>query len=151
MPAFEPLDPDFEERVRASFERQTVMKLVGAELVRVEPGLAEIALPYRSDLTQQHDYVHAGVTTMIADSAGGYGAYSLMAAGSSILSVELKVNFLAPARGERFLARGRVLRPGARITTCEIEVEAWAGERVTRCLFGLQTTLCLPAEPDGPA
>jgi len=148
MGAFEPQDPGYEARVRASFARQTYMQTLGARLVRVEPGLCEIELPYRVELTQQHGYLHAGASASIADSAGGYAAYSLMPADSSVLSVEFKVNLLAPGRGERFLARARVVRAGRRVSVCELEVEAWSGERATRCLFGLQTVLCLPGIMD---
>ncbi len=149
--AFEAPDPAFEAKVRASFVRQRVMALFGAELVRVEPGLVEIGLAWREDLTQQHGFLHAGVTSAIADSAGGYASFSLMPAGSSILTIEYKVNLLAPAAGERFLAVGRVLRPGRRVTTCEIEVLALRGDTRKPCLIGLQTTLCLPETPDLPA
>ena len=84
MSTFTPASPDFAERVRDSFARQSVMTLIGAELARVEPGLVEIQLPYRDDLCQQHGFFHAGVTSTIGDSAGGYAAYSLFPAGSSI-------------------------------------------------------------------
>ena len=151
MSSFEPRDPDFEAKVRASFERQRVMALIGAELVRVEPGRAEIALAWRADLTQQHGFLHAGITSTIADSAGGYAAFSLMPPGSSILSIEYKVNLLAPAKGERFLAVGRVVRAGRKVTTCELEVFALHGGSQKTCLVGLQTTLCLPETPDLPA
>lgn len=146
--AFVPQDPHFEERVRASFARQRFMTVLGAQLVRVEPGLCEIELAYREDLTQQHGYLHAGVSTAIADSAGGYAAHTLMPAGSSVLAVEFKVSLLEPARGQRFLGRGRVVRAGKRLSTCEFEVEAWDGGRVQRCLIGLQTVMCLPDTPD---
>lgn len=151
MSRFDPSDPAFEAKIRASFERQHVMALIGASLVRVEPGRVEIELPFRADLTQQHGFLHAGITTTIADSAGGYASFSLMPPGSSILTIEYKVNLLAPAAGERFLAVGKVLRPGRRITTCEIEVVAIQGERHKPCLIGLQTTMCLPETSDLPA
>jgi len=151
LSTFVPQDPDYEARVRGSFERQPFMRTLGARLTRLEPGLCELELDYSPDLTQQHGYLHAGACTSIADSAGGYAAYSLMPAGSSVLAVEFKVNLLAPAQGERFLARGRVVRPGKRLTVCELEVEAWSGERCVRCLFGLQTVFCLPDTSDDPA
>jgi len=146
----EPQDPDYETKVRKSFARQSVMELFGARLTRVEPGLVEIELPYRADLTQQHGFLHAGVSTTIADSAGGYAAFSLMPPGSSVLAVEFKVNLLAPARGESFVARGRVVKPGRRLTVSEIEVEAIRDGVPKTCLFGLQTCMCLPDSPDGP-
>ncbi len=149
-PAFEPRDPDFEAKVRASFAKQTVMELLGARLTRVEPGLCEIELAYRHDLTQQHDYLHAGITTTIGDSAGGYAAFTLMPPGSSIVSVEFKVNLLAPADGELFIAQGRVLKPGRRLVISEFDVHARRGTRNICCLHGVQTTMCLADTPDGP-
>ncbi len=143
-----PKDPDFDARVRASFARQRFMATLGARLLRLEPGLCEIELGFQEGLTQQHGYLHAGVLTSIADSAGGYAAYSLMPAGASVLAVEFKVNLLEPARGQRFVGRGRVLRAGKRLSVCEIEVEAQDGARVQRCLFGVQTVMCLPGSPD---
>lgn len=143
-----PQDPNFDARVRASFERQRFMATLGARLVRLEPGLCEIELDYREALTQQHGYLHAGASTTIADSAGGYAAYSLMPADSSVLSVEFKVNLLAPARGTRFVGRGRVLRAGRRLSVCAIEVEAWEDGKMKCCLIGQQTVMCLPGTSD---
>ena len=147
---FEPTDPDFESKVHDSFSRQTIMDLIGAQLTRVEPGYVEIELGYREELTQQHDFIHAGITTTIADSAGGYAAFSLMPPGSSILTVEYKINLLAPAAGEVFIGRGRVVKPGRRLFVAEIDVIAKQGDKETCCLFGLQTTMQLTARPDGP-
>src|ERR687890_39497 len=108
--AFTPQDPAYESRVRASFERQTFMATLGAQLARVEPGEVDIALSPRDDLVQQHGFLHAGVLASIADSACGYAALSLMPPGAAVLSVEFKVNLLAPAKGDRIVARGRVIR-----------------------------------------
>src|SRR6266849_233573 len=119
---YEPLNPSFAEEIRRSFARQTIMSLIGAELTRVDPGLIEITLPYRTDLTQQHGYLHAGVVTTIADSACGYAAYSLMPAGTEVLSVEFKINLLRPAKGERFLARAEVIKPGRTLTVVRADV-----------------------------
>ena len=102
-----PRDPDFEQRVRTSFARQAAMATLGARLSRVEPGHVEIELPFRPDLTQQHGFLHAGVVTSVMDSACGYAAMSLMEPGAAVLSVEFKVNLLAPARGDLFRASGR--------------------------------------------
>ncbi|HEV7514712.1 MAG TPA: PaaI family thioesterase, partial [Thermoanaerobaculia bacterium] len=124
MPTFKPQDPDFEAKARATFARQPFMATIGAELVRVAPGEVEIALPFRADLTQQHGYLHAGVVTAIVDSACGCAAFTLMPAGSGVVSVEYKVNLLAPSVGERMVARGRVLRPGRTLTVCSGEVVA---------------------------
>jgi uncharacterized protein (TIGR00369 family) len=145
-----PQDPDFAARVRASFERQRFMATLGARLVRLEPGLCEIELDWRRELTQQHEYLHAGVCTSIADSAGGYAAYTLMPADSSVLAVEFKVNLLEPAQGERFVGRGRVVRAGRRLSVCQLEVEAWRAGVVQTCLLGVQTVICLPGTIDDP-
>ena len=148
--AFEPRDPDYERKVRASFGKQSIMQLLADSLTRVEPGLVEIELPFRQDLTQQHDYVHAGVSTTIGDSAGGYAAFSLMAPGTSVLTVEYKVNLLAPADGELFVAQGRVLRAGRRLTICEFDVHAVTGSKRVKCLHGTQTIMCMEDRADGP-
>ena len=137
---FQPVDPGFAARVRASFGRQKAMALIGAALTVVEPGHTEIALPYRGDLTQQKGYVHGGVIGMIADTACGYAAYSLMPAGSSLVTVEYKINILAPARGE-------VLRPGRSLTVARGEVYAEDGKPVATML---QTLMMLPDTPDTP-
>jgi uncharacterized protein (TIGR00369 family) len=124
LPAFDPTDPAFEARVRASFAQQAMMRLLGAELIAVRAGDVEIALPFRSDLTQQHGYLHAAAVTAVADSACGYAALTLMKPGVEVLSVEYKVNLLAPARGQRFLAHAWVLKPGRTLTVCTAEVRA---------------------------
>jgi uncharacterized protein (TIGR00369 family) len=117
-----PLNPDFENAVRANFARQQIMQLIGAELGAVEPGTVEIVLPYRADLTQQDGYIHAGVLTTVADSAAGYAAFSLMPAGASVLSVEFKVNLLRPARGQSFVARAEVVKAGRTLTVVRADV-----------------------------
>jgi uncharacterized protein (TIGR00369 family) len=124
--AFEPRDPAYEARVRASFARQRAMHTIGASLVRVEPGEVELGLPFRDDLTQQHGFLHAGIVTALVDSACGYAALSLMDAGAAVLSVEYKVNLLAPARGDRMRAIGRVVKPGRTLVVCTGEVLAVA-------------------------
>ena len=148
MPPFQPKDPQFEARVRDSFSRQALMSLIGARLGRVEPGRVEIELPFRADLTQQHGYLHAGTTSAIADSAGGYAGYSLFPAGSSVLTVEFKINLVAPASGERFLARGEVLRPGRTLTVCSLEVLGIQGNQRSTIAVGQQTLICLENKPD---
>jgi uncharacterized protein (TIGR00369 family) len=145
---FKPPDADFATRVRQSFARQKIMDLIGAEIIRIEPGLVEIALPFREDLTQQHGYFHAGITSTIADSAGGYAGFTLFPADSSVLTVEFKINLLAPADGERLVATGRVLKPGRTLTVCELEVVASKGGKDTACAHGLQTLMCLHGRPD---
>ncbi|HEY6967135.1 MAG TPA: PaaI family thioesterase [Burkholderiales bacterium] len=127
---FQPQDPDFAARVRASFERQAAMRLIGARLVAVEPGYAEIEIDYRDDLTQQKGYVHGGVVGMIADSACGYAAYTLMPGSASLVTVEYKINLLAPALGARLRARGEVLKPGRSLSITRGEVLTDRGVRV---------------------
>jgi uncharacterized protein (TIGR00369 family) len=145
---FEPTDPDFESRVRASFSRQAVMGLIGATISRVAPGEVEITLPFRPDLTQQHGYFHAGITSTIADSAGGYAGFSLFPADSSVLTVEFKINLIAPAAGQTLVAVGRVLKPGRTLTVCELEVSAITDGVAKTCAVGMQTLICLHGQPD---
>ena len=123
-PSFIPQDPDFETRVRESFHRQSAMHTIGATLELVTPGVVEIHLPYDARLTQQNGYLHAGIVTMIVDSACGYAAYTLAPANADVLTVEYKANFMAPARGEWFAATGRVLKAGRTLTVCQGEVRA---------------------------
>lgn len=124
-------NPSFAEEVRKSFAEQSIMQLIGAELTRIEPGVIEITLPYRRDLTQQDGYLHAGIITTIADSAAGYAAFTLMPAGSRVLSVEFKVNLLRPASGEKFLARAEVIKPGKTLTVVRADVFGIQGPELT--------------------
>ena len=117
-----PRNPNFAEEIRQSFAKQTMMGLIGATLTRVEPGVVEITLPYRADLAQQHGYLHAGIVTTIADTACGYAAYSLMPPDSEVLSFELKVNLLRPAKGEMFLASAEVVKSGKTLTVVRANV-----------------------------
>jgi len=122
-------NPTFVEEVKESFAKQMVMSLIGGELARVEPGIIEITLPYRRDLTQQHGYVHAGIITTIADSACGYAAYTLMPPGSDVLAVEFKLNLLRPAKGETFTARAEVIKSGRTLTVVRADVHASTGDQ----------------------
>ena len=115
-------NPSFAQEVERSFARQSIMKLIGARLSLIEPGVVEITLPYRNNLTQQDGFLHAGVVTTIADSACGYAAYSLMPAGSEVLSVEFKVTLLRPAQGESFVARAEVIKAGRTLTVVRADV-----------------------------
>ena len=119
---FQPSDVEFESRVRASFDRQGAMALIGAQLVAVAPGTCEIRLPYRANLSQQHGFFHGGILTAVADSAAGYAGFSLMPADCSVLTIEFKTNFLAPAKGEALVCRARVIKPGRTITVAETAV-----------------------------
>ena len=117
-------DPAFERRVRESVERQTFMATLGAVLDAVEPGLCRIHLPFRADLTQQHGFMHAGALSSVVDSACGYAALTLMDPSAAVLSVEFKVNLLAPAEGELLIAEGRVVKSGRTLTVCSGEAMA---------------------------
>jgi uncharacterized protein (TIGR00369 family) len=139
-------DPDFASRVRASFGRQKAMSLIGASLVSVAAGEVEVVLPYREDLTQQKGFIHGGILGMIADTACGYAAFSLMPAGGSLVTVEYKMNILTPGRGA-LVARARVIRPGRTLTVARAEVYAEDGAHVATML---QTLMALPGRPDTP-
>jgi uncharacterized protein (TIGR00369 family) len=140
MEAFRTLNPQYEEQGRAAFARQTIMTTLGARLVAVGPGRVEIELDFRDDLTQHHGYLHAGVVTTIVDSACGFAAFTLMPPDSGVLTVEYKVNFLSPARGSKFLASGRVIKPGRTLTVCAGEVSAIDGDE-TRLVAVMQATM----------
>ena len=127
MTAFEPKDSQFEHRVRASFARQQTMTKLGIEIVRLKPGEIELKMPYALPYTQQHGFTHAGVIATALDSACGYAAFSLMPADAAVLTVEFKTNLLAPAKGEYFLIRGRVVKPGRMITVCDGQAFAVLG------------------------
>ncbi|NGX16771.1 PaaI family thioesterase [Wenzhouxiangella sp. XN24] len=116
MTQFVPRDPDFDARVRTSFARQRLMQTLGVRLLRVAPGECDMEMPFAAAFTQQHGFLHAGTLTSVVDSACGYAALSLMAPGAAVMSVEFKVNLMAPAAGERLLARGRVVRSGRTLT-----------------------------------
>jgi uncharacterized protein (TIGR00369 family) len=115
-------DPAFQARIQASFDRQGLMATLGASLVRVEPGAVDIALPPGPSISQQHGFVHAGAVAAIADSAAGYAALSLMAPGAGVLTTEFKINLVAPAAGERLVARGRVIKAGRTLTLAQTDV-----------------------------
>ena len=149
-PRFQPQDPAFAARCRASFGRQAAMRLIGARLTVVEPGCTEIELDYRDDLTQQKRYVHGGIVGMIADSACGYAAYTLMPASSSLVTVEYKINLIAPAVGEILVARGEVIRPGRTLTITRGEVFARKNGRRVQVAVTQQTLMMLPDTPDTP-
>lgn len=140
---FAPADPGYEQRTRESFARQGVMGFIGAELERVEPGLVRIGLAFRPELSQQHGFFHAGIVSTIADSAGGYAAFTLFPAGAAVLTVEFKVNLMAAADGERATAIGRVVRAGRTLTVCQMDVFVDKAGRRTHCATGLQTLMCL--------
>lgn len=143
-----PQTQDFERLVRESFAKQRVMETLGARLERVAPGEVDIELPYREALTQQHGFLHAGVVTAILDSCCGYAAFTLMPPGAGVLSVEFKVNLLAPAKGDVLLARGRVLRPGRTITVCQADGVMRSSRHETPVATMLATIMTVTGRPD---
>lgn len=134
---FEPRDPDWRGRVYESFARQRFMALIGARIASAAPGAVEIELPLRPELEQQHGYAHAGAAWAIADSAAGYASQSLMAPDEGVLTAELKINLLAPAKGERLVARGQVERPGRRLVVARADVFAVEGGVETKIAIAL--------------
>ena len=144
----EPRNPRFEQAVRESFAAQQLMATIGARLGRVRAGEIEIRVPFRRELTQQHGYLHAGVVTAALDSACGYAAFSLMATGVGVLTVEFKTNFLAPARGEELIAHGRVVRAGQTITVCQAEASMLADGAETLVATMLATIMTVRDRPD---
>lgn len=141
---------DRDTQLRASFARQTIMTTLGATLEIVEKGRVVIALPYARHICQQHGFLHAGVVTTIVDSACGYAAFSMMPPGSAVLTVEFKVNLMSPARGERFLAEGRVVKAGRTLTVTQGEVTAMEGDSRTTVAIITATMMRLDAK-DGVA
>jgi uncharacterized protein (TIGR00369 family) len=133
--------------VRASLSRQSFMTLLGAQPVEISPGRVVLEMPNRSDLCQQNGFLHAGVITSIADSACGYAALTLMPPGSDVLSVEFKVNLLAPAVGDRFRAVGTVVRSGRTLTVCSGEVLSLAEGRPDKQVALMQATM-IAAPPE---
>ena len=139
----QPQDAEFERRVRDSFGRQRFMATIGATLARVAPGEVDIELAVRDELSQQHGFLHAGALATVADSACGYAALSLMPAGAAVLSIEFKINMLAPAKGDRVVAHGSVLRAGKNITVCRGDVVAHSadGTRLVATMVGTMMTV----------
>lgn len=150
VPEFKPADPDFEARIRDSFNRQPAMHLIGAVLTTVKPGLCEVEMPRKTEVTQQHGFVHGGIVGMIADSAAGYAAYSLFPADATVLTVEYKMNLMAPADGDRMLARAQVTRHGRTLTIVAFDVFAEKSGKMLHCATGLATMMCMLGRPDAP-
>lgn len=115
----EPANSDFARRVQDSFARQGAMHTLGAELSLLEPGAVDVCLDWAPGLTQQHGFLHAGMVSTALDSARGYAGLTLMPADAAVLTIEFKINLLAPAKGQRFRMEGRVLKPGRTITVTE--------------------------------
>ena len=147
-PRFPIHDAAYDSRIHESFSRQGIMKHLGARLAELGPGYAEIRAPFRPELTQQHGYFHAGVSGTIADSACGYAAYTLMPEDSSVLTVEYKMNLLAPADGEELIARAKVLRSGKTLKICAADVHVRKGGAEVHCATMLATIMCLQGKSD---
>ena len=138
-----PNDPDFAARVHASFLNQPAMALIGATMPVIEAGYTEIHLPYKPEVTQQHGYIHGGVVGMIADSAAGYSAATLTSAETGVLTVEYKLNLLAPAEGNLLVAEGSVVRYGRTLIVTKAEVFAVKDGKKTLCALMQQTIMTL--------
>jgi uncharacterized protein (TIGR00369 family) len=136
-------DPHFAERVHASFDRQNAMHLIQATLPAVEHGRTEIHLPHWDGVEQQHGFVHGGVVGMIADSAAGYAAMTMVPASASVLTVEFKMNLVAPADGEKLIARGQVVRPGRTLIVTKAEVFAIRNGKESLCALMQQTIMVM--------
>lgn len=143
-------DPNYEARVRRSFAQQGLMKHLGARLTDLRPGEVELRADHRDELTQQHGYFHAGVSGSLADVACGYAAYTLMTADSTVLTVEYKINLMAPADGEELIARAKVVRSGKTLKICTADVFVRKGGAETHCATVLATIMCLEGKKDGP-
>ena len=132
-----------EDRIRASFAKQGLMGTLGATLVAVASGRVEIALVPTPAISQQHGFVHAGAVSAIADTAAGYAALSLMPPGRGVLTTEFKINLLAPAIGDRILARGSVVKAGRTLTLAQAEVIAEGGGRERLVAFMTATMMSI--------
>lgn len=141
-------DPDYERRVRDSFVRQGFLRHCGAVIDELAPGHVTLSVRQAEVLTQQHGFFHGGLIATLADTAAGYAALSMMRPEVGVLSVEFKLNFIAPARGERLVAHGRVIRPGRTLTVCRADVETVDGERVTEVATALLTMMSVDGFQD---
>lgn len=144
----QPRDSLWREKVEESFGRQGVMGLIGATLADVWPGGCEIRLPWRADLTQQHGFFHAGITSTVVDSAAGYAGYTLMPANASVLSVEFKINLLAPADGELLIATGEVVKPGRNLVITRGDAWVVKAGKLTHCAMMQQTLMTMHGKPE---
>ncbi len=144
-PSFQAVNPNFETDVRASFAKQGIMSLIGASMPTVEPGYCVVELPFHASLSQQDGFFHAGATSTIADSAGGYAALTLMPPGARVLTVEFKINLLAPAAGDRLRAEGLVAQAGRKLTVVTINVHCVSQENTRLCALMQQTAIAIPS------
>lgn len=145
---FHAADPNFADRVRESFARQRVMSFLGAQMAEVAPGRCEIRLPFKPELSQQHGYFHGGVIGTVGDSAGGYAAYTLMPADAGVLTVEYKINLLAPGDGELLIARGQLLKAGRSLMVSRADVSVVKDGHEILCATLLQTLMTMKGRPE---
>lgn len=145
----EPRDPGYEARLRGSFGRQGLMRHLGARLDAVSPGRCTVAVDFRPELAQQHGYFHGGVIGALADNAGGYAAFSLVGATESVLTVEYKVNLLAPARGTLLQAVGEVVRAGRTLTVSDVRIMVSDHAETRLCATATVTLITLRTRGDG--
>ena len=148
--SFQPLDPDFKNKIKESFSRQGFMGFIGAEITDIRTGYCEIQVPYKRELSQQHGFFHAGIIGTLADNSGGYAAFTLMPSDSSILTVEYKLNLMAPGDGELLISRAQVVKPGRTLTICRPEVFVVKNGVQTPCATALMTLMALHGKPDKP-
>jgi uncharacterized protein (TIGR00369 family) len=148
MTSFDPVDSEFADRVRESFGRQALMKRIGGLLTKVAPGEVHVELPFRTDLTQQHGFLHAAVITAIVDTACGFAALTLAPREAAVLTIEYKVNFLSPGFGERITARARVLKRGRAVTICAGDVYAQQAEHERHIATMIATIANVIGRPD---
>jgi uncharacterized protein (TIGR00369 family) len=143
-----PQDPGYEARVRESFSRQSHMATLGVEIAFIAPGEVHLAFPFAPQFCQQNGYMHAGAIASVADSANGYAAYTLAPPNTDVLAVEFKINLLAPARGQGFLACGRVVRAGRTLTICQADVFTTGTSERTLIAIMLSTVIVRPQRLD---
>lgn len=149
MAQFIPRNPDFMSRARDSFNRQQVMRTLGIKLNQVGPGTVELEMPYDPAFTQQHGFLHAGIVSTVLDSACGYAAFSLMPADAAVLTIEFKINLLSPARGERFVFRGAVIKPGRTITVADGQAFAISQDGAEKLIATMTGTMMAVIGRDG--
>ncbi|MFC1664639.1 PaaI family thioesterase [Pseudomonadota bacterium] len=125
---FKPQFEGYKERVIDSFNRQALMKTINASILSIRPGEVELECPFHKNLTQQNGFIHAGIVSTLLDNAGGYAAFSLMPENAAVLTIEFKVNLLSPAKGEKFLAIGKVIKPGKNITAAGAKLYAHSND-----------------------
>ncbi len=143
---FQPVDPDFRSRVARGFEEQPFMHFIGATLTRIDPGACDVHVPFKRELTQHHGFFHAGIVATLADNAAGFAAYTLMPADAGVLTVEFKLNLLAPGRGELLVARGRVIKAGRTLTVCRSDVYNRSAQEERLCATALLTMMAMPGK-----